>query len=96
MRKAPALLAVAAAAAALFAGAAVAQAPAGGEHHGDGCMMKAMHEAGLSDEQKAKMKEIRESTAAGPDRREAMAKVMTDDQRAKVKASVEACRAAKQ
>ncbi len=96
MRKAPLLLA--AAAAVLFSGVAFAQdqAPAGGEHHHDGCMMRALHEAGLSDVQKAKLKEIRESTQAGPARHEAVASVLSDEQRAKVKASVEACKAAKQ
>jgi hypothetical protein len=98
MRNATAFLAAAAATAMLLAGAASAQdqAPAGGEHHGDGCMMKALHDAGLSDGQMAKLKEIRQSTQAGPARREAVAAILTDPQRATVKASVEACRAAKQ
>jgi Spy/CpxP family protein refolding chaperone len=90
------LLGIAGAASALLiagSGFAQDQAPAGGGHRGGGCMAGAMHDLNLTDEQRAKIKEIREASEAGPDRRHAIEQVLTPDQRDKLAAARKQCEA---
>ena len=67
----------------------------GGGDRGNGCMRDAMAKLNppLSDEQKAKLKELRESGQKGPEAREAREKVYTPEQLAQLRDARKACQA---
>jgi Spy/CpxP family protein refolding chaperone len=71
------------------AGAQQSQPPAQGQ--GNPCMAGAMRDLGLTDEQKAKIKQIRDTTQPGEERRKAIEAVLTQEQRDKLAAARAAC-----
>ncbi len=67
----------------------------GGQGRGNGCMRDAMAKLNppLTDDQKAKLKELRESDQKGPEAREAREKIFTPEQLAQLKDARKACQA---
>jgi Spy/CpxP family protein refolding chaperone len=65
----------------------------GGQGGGDrrACMHDAMAKLNLTDDQKAKMKEVQDSGAKGDDRKAAMAKILTPEQAAQLRDARKAC-----
>jgi Spy/CpxP family protein refolding chaperone len=91
-----AALAAAVAGTLAFGAVASAQDQGGqGEHRGNGCMREAMAKLNppLSDEQKAKLKELRESGQKGPEAREARDKILSPEQVAELRDARKACEA---
>jgi Spy/CpxP family protein refolding chaperone len=96
MRLLPAYALAAALSAGLLAvGVASAQDQPGapGGDQGRGCMAGVWASLGLSDAQKTQLQQIRASNLTGPDRRAAIEKILTPDQRAQLAAAREKCRA---
>ena len=71
------------------------QSQGGGQEHGNGCMRDAMAKLNppLTDDQKAKLKELRDSGQKGPEAREAREKIYTPEQLAQLKDARKACQA---
>jgi Spy/CpxP family protein refolding chaperone len=94
-----AVLAAAVAGSLAFGAVATAQdqgGQGGGQMRGGGsCMRDAMAKLNppLSDDQKAKLKELRDSGAKGPDAREARDKILTPEQQAQLRDARKACAA---
>jgi Spy/CpxP family protein refolding chaperone len=63
----------------------------GGQGDRRACMHDAMAKMNLSDEQKAKLKELHDSGVKGPDRQEAMAKILSPEQQAQLRDARKAC-----
>ena len=71
------------------------QSQGAGQERGNGCMRDAMAKLSppLTDDQKAKLKELRESGQKGPDARAAREKIYTPEQLAQLKEARKACQA---